>query len=98
MYHIPFAAGIMLVDCRWDSYDPDRFEIYSMEWRVDETEIGVSVPKSVWWDLHLSPSQMDQEAGIHMYSWMGTGAYIHEYIFEWMCNNEPMESTEWAVQ
>lgn len=86
MYSIPFANGIIVVDCRWKSYDPDRFEIYSMEW-----EVGITIPKCVWWNLKIYPEQMARTM-LHMrydnYIWF---EYIHEYIFRWMCAFEPVE-------
>jgi hypothetical protein len=90
-YVIPFKQGDILVDCRWRSYDPDQFDIYSMEWAV-----GITIPKSVWWDLRLTRQDMDETAGVHMYSWLSDGCYIHEYIFEWLCNNEPLEYDDYV--
>jgi hypothetical protein len=92
MYKIPFAQGDILVDCSWRSLDPDKFDIDSMEWAV-----GITIPKAVWWNLHLRPEQMDPITSKHMYAARGDGAYIHEYIFEWLCNNVLLEydGIEW---
>jgi hypothetical protein len=80
MYRIPLLDSILLVDCTWNSYDPDRFEIYSMEW-----EIGITIPKCVWWNLEIDTPER--------YRWgHGHRTYIHEYIFAWMCEHEPMET------
>ena len=73
MYRIPLLDSYILVDCRWKSYDPDRFDIDSIEW-----EIGITIPKSVWWNLMITTPESDTE-------------YIHEYIFGWLCANEPIE-------
>lgn len=83
MYSIPFADGVLHVDCKWNSYDPDSFEIYDMEW-----EVGITIPKCVWFNLPIHNSQIPVE-----YHWHNYG-YIHEYIFAWMCANEPIEYVE----
>lgn len=84
MYQIPFAQGIILVDCRWKSYDPDQFMIYSMEW-----EGGITIPKCVWWNLQLT---YDQIALSERRNWkINQKTYIHEYIFGYMCAFEPIE-------
>ncbi len=80
MYRIPMLDGFVLVDCSWRSYDPDRFEIESIEW-----EIGIMIPKCVWFNLRMP--EWHQPV-------MYQGWYIHEYIFAWMCENEQIEYYE----
>lgn len=90
MFRIPMADGVLLVDGRFKSYDPDDgLDIYSIEW-----EVGITIPKSVWWDLRLSRDQLSP--GIMMWD---TGkpewfTYIHEYIWAFLCANETPESNQ----
>lgn len=79
MYRIPLLDGFILVDCSWQSYDPDRFEIYSMEW-----EVGITIPDYVYFNLEIDdPDLVEWQTPREI--------YIHEYIFSWMCRNIVVE-------